>query len=163
MNIRVRIFILTFFVITAFILISPESGRAQSEALLSAGQTVYVPASTSVYIRRRGMEMDMVVTLIVRNIDQKKPIRLISIDYYGHNGRLIENFLSGPYRLAPLTSHRILLDSPGEKKRTGGVCFIVKWESVDGKVNAPLMESIMIGTESTQGISFTKQGIVLRD
>ncbi|MDF1591164.1 MAG: DUF3124 domain-containing protein [Desulfobacterales bacterium] len=49
-----------------------------------------------------------------------------------------------------------------ETDKTGGsgANFIVKWES-DRFVNPPIIESVMIGTQRQQGISFTSRGQVI--
>jgi len=46
-----------------------------------------------------------------------------------------------------------------EDHRSGGsgANFIVEWES-DKPVNPPIVETIMIGTQDQQGISFTSRG-----
>ena len=56
---------------------------------------------------------------------------------------------------------------PGAGKRIkeffvggNGANFMVEWKS-DKFVNPPVVESIMIGTKSTQGVSFTSRGRVL--
>jgi hypothetical protein len=57
-----------------------------------------------------------------------------------------------PVRLPPLATHEILVD---ERDSLGGsgANFIVRWQS-DQEVNVPIIESVMIGTQSQQGISF---------
>ena len=58
--------------------------------------------------------------------------------------------------LKPLESIRYVIP---EKDKTGGsgANFIVEWKS-DKFVNPPIVESIMIGTQSQQGVSFTSRG-----
>jgi hypothetical protein len=43
-----------------------------------------------------------------------------------------------------------------------GANFLVKWQSA-AKVNPPLIEGVMIGTRSGQGISFVSRGQVIKD
>jgi len=46
-----------------------------------------------------------------------------------------------------------------EKDKSGGsgANFVVEWHS-DKPINRPIIESIMIGAQSSQGISFTSRG-----
>ncbi|MBU4263957.1 MAG: DUF3124 domain-containing protein [Proteobacteria bacterium] len=43
-----------------------------------------------------------------------------------------------------------------------GAKFLVRWQA-DKTVNAPLVETVMIGTKMQQGISFTSRAIVLKE
>jgi len=47
-----------------------------------------------------------------------------------------------------------------DKSGGSGANFIVAWKSKT-PVNPPIIESIMIGTQSQQGISFTSRGRVI--
>jgi len=51
-----------------------------------------------------------------------------------------------------------------EKESAGGsgANFIIKWKSA-GKVNPPIIEGVMIGTHSGQGISFLSRGRVIEE
>ena len=123
---------------------------------LSKGRLVYVPAYSHIYSGNRERPFLLAVTLSIRNIDPKHPIQITTVDYYETQGRLIKKYLGSPATLAPLESIRYVIP---EKDKTGGsgANFLVKWES-DGFVNPPIIESIMIGTQSQQGVSFTSRG-----
>ncbi len=56
----------------------------------------------------------------------------------------------------PLESLRYIIPESDESGGSGAN-FIVEWHS-DKPVNRPIIESIMIGTKSSQGISFTSRG-----
>ncbi|MFZ5563764.1 MAG: DUF3124 domain-containing protein, partial [Thermodesulfobacteriota bacterium] len=66
---------------------------------------------------------------------------------------------SSPVTLKPLESLRYVVP---ERDTSGGsgANFIVEWKA-DKPVNPPIVESIMIGTQVQQGISFTSRGQVL--
>ncbi|MBU1196260.1 MAG: DUF3124 domain-containing protein [Proteobacteria bacterium] len=123
---------------------------------LSKGQLVYVPAYSHIYIGNREKPFLLTVTLSIRNIDPNHPIRLTLIDYYETQGALLKKHIDKPVTLKPLESLRYVIP---EKDKTGGsgANFMIKWQS-DEFVNAPVIESIMIGTQSQQGISFTSRG-----
>jgi hypothetical protein len=84
------------------------------------------------------------------------PIEITLVDYYETQGKLLNKYIETPVILKPLESLRYIIP---EKDKSGGsgANFIVEWHS-DKPVNRPIIESIMIGTQSTQGISFTSRG-----
>lgn len=123
---------------------------------LSKGQTVYVPAYSHIYIGNKASPYLLTVTLSIRNIDPSRPITLQAVEYYGSQGKLIKQYLGKPKQIAPMAADRHVVLSQ-EKEGGSGANFIVKWSS-DTPVNPPIIESVMIGTQSQQGISFTSRG-----
>jgi len=69
--------------------------------------------------------------------------------------------LSQPKQLKPLVSKRYIIPE-GDKTGGSGANFIVVWKS-DQKVNPPIIEAVMIGTHSGQGISFASRGQVIKE
>ena len=134
----------------------PASLAAQSQASLSNGQTVYVPAYSHIYVGGKKRPFALAITLSIRNIDLNGDIRLREVNYYGSTGQLIESFLEGEAIVRPQESVRFVV---AEDDKGGGSSanFIVKWKSATA-VNPPIIESIMIGAQSSQGISFTSRG-----
>lgn len=109
-----------------------------------------------IYIGNNEKPFLLAVTLSIRNIDLKNQLKLKTIDYYETQGKLLKKYLDTPITLEPLESLRYII---AEKDKSGGsgANFIVKWES-DKFVNSPIVETIMIGARSTQGISFASRG-----
>jgi hypothetical protein len=136
---------------------------SESEVKLSKGQTVYIAAYPSVYINERGAEFQLTVTLSIRNTDPAHGITITSIKYYDPTGALVKDYLEAPKKLPSLASIRFLAERTKSKGDSCGPSFIVKWRSEDKEVNRPIIESIMIGTASTQGISFGSPGRVIND
>lgn len=126
---------------------------------LSKGQTLYVPAYSHIYIGNKANLYQLTVTLSIRNIDPQTPITLTGVDYYGTKGKLIKHYLDSPLVLPSLNATRYVILSR-DKEGGSGANFIVKWTS-KGQANPPIVESIMIGTQSQQGISFTSRGQVI--
>ncbi len=126
---------------------------------LSNGQKIYVPAYSHIYIGNNEKPFLLTVTLSIRNTDSKYQIKIISVDYYQSQGTLLKKYLDNPVTLNPLGSLRYVIP---HKDKTGGsgANFIVEWKS-GNFVNPPIVESIMITTESQQGISFTSRGQVI--
>ena len=128
---------------------------------LSAGQTVYVPIYSHIYSGAKARPFDLAATLSIRNTNLKSSISLVSVKYYDSEGRLVKDYLAAPVGLNALASTRYII---AESDRAGGsgANFIVIWQS-EKPVNPPIIEGVMIGTHSGQGISFVSRGQVIAD
>jgi hypothetical protein len=124
------------------------------------GQTIYVPVYSHIYSGDRATPFLLTVTLSIRNIDPNHQIKITAVDYYETQGKLLKRYIDKPTTLNPLETLRYVIP---EKDKSGGsgANFIVRWES-DKFVNPPIVETIMIGTQNQQGISFTSSGRVIR-
>jgi hypothetical protein len=130
--------------------------NAQHVPGLSKGQTIYVPAYSHIYIGNKERPFLLTVTLSIRNIDPKHEIKITTVDYYETQGKMLKKNIDRPVVLQPLESLRYVLP---EKDKSGGsgANYIVEWQA-ETLVNPPIVETIMIGTQSQQGISFTSRG-----
>jgi hypothetical protein len=130
--------------------------HAEDTTGLSKNQMIYVPAYSHIYIGDNERPFLLTVTLSIRNIDPKHRIKITRVDYFESQGKLLKKYLNKPVTLNPLESVRYVVP---ESDKTGGsgANFMVEWKS-DDFVNPPIAESIMIGTQSQQGISFTSRG-----
>jgi len=128
---------------------------------LSAGQTVYVPIYSHIYSGVKGRPFDLAATLSIRNTNPQNPITLVSVKYYDSDGKLVEDYLKKPKQLNALVSTRYII-TEDDKAGGSGANFIVVWKS-DRKVNPPIIEAVMIGTHSGQGISFLSRGRVIKE
>jgi hypothetical protein len=135
--------------------------QAASAIQLWDRQTVYVPVYSHIYYGDKQGSINLTTTLSVRNTDPARPITLLAVSYHDSNGKLVRNYLDKPLELGPLAATYFLVK---ESDASGGdtPCFLVKWKSA-AKVNAPLIEGVMIGTASTQGISFVLPGQVIAE
>ncbi len=134
----------------------PQKARAGECPSLREGQTVYVPAYSHIYFGNRERPFLLTVTLSIRNVDPVQPLSLTRIDYYATEGKLIRKYLDRPLTLGPLASIRYVVPQKDEAGGSGAN-FMVEWRA-EKAVNPPLIESVMIGAESQQGISFTSRG-----
>lgn len=134
---------------------------APSEIRLSKGQTVYVPVYSNVFSGPRKLPFQLAATLSIRNTDLSATFRVTSIDYYDTNGRLVRRYLEKPLVVGPLASANVHIE---EKDVSGGfgANFIVRWDA-DRIINAPVIECVMIGATSGQGISFVSPGQEIRE
>lgn len=128
---------------------------------LSAGQTLYVPIYSHIYSGVKGRPFDLAATLSIRNTNPRNPITLVSVKYYDSDGKLVEDYLKKPKQLNALVSTRYII-TEDDKAGGSGANFIVVWKS-DQKVNPPVIEAVMIGTHSGQGISFLSRGRVIKE
>jgi hypothetical protein len=145
-----------FILLLSLCFFSPQTVYADKKVELSDGQTIYVPAYSHIYIGNREQLFLLTVTLSIRNIDPKHQIKITLVDYYETQGKLLKKYVEKPVILKPLESLRYIIP---ERDTSGGsgANFIVEWKS-DKFVNLPIVESIMIGTQNQQGISFTSRG-----
>lgn len=138
-----------------------SSSHADSGISLSTGQTVYVPIYSHIYSGLKGNPFSLAATLSIRNTDLKHSITLVSIKFYDSDGKLVKEYLDKPSELKAMASTRYILPE-GDTTGGSGANFLVKWKS-QTKVNPPLIEGVMIGTRSGQGISFVSRGQVINE
>jgi len=144
----------------SFCLLAAIPVQAEGQVVLSKGQTIYVPAYSHIYSGNREKPFLLAITVSIRNIDPKNPIQITTVDYYETQGKLLKHYLEKPAALAPLGSLRYIVPE-GDKTGGSGANFVVEWKS-DKPVNPPIIECVMIGTQSQQGISFTSRGQVIQ-
>ena len=152
----------TQFLLLALLALFPAisgSAHAADEIALAKGQTIYVPAYSHIYVGDREQPFLLTVTLSFRNVDTRHKVTLTAVDYYDTKGRLLKKYLPQPLVLNPLESTRYVV--PQQDKTGGsGANFLVEWRA-EQPVNPPLVEAVMIGAASQQGISFTSRGQVI--
>jgi hypothetical protein len=143
-------------VIVALAMLFMMAGHASAQAATKKEQTVYVPAYPHVFMGPKGTTFDLTVTLVIRNTDFKIPISVTAVDYYDTDGKLTKRYLPAPVKLNPMGSTHVLIT---EKDTSGGIGsnFIVRWRA-EREVNIPVIEAVMIGGKSGQGISFISEG-----
>lgn len=119
---------------------------------LAAGQTLYVPVYSHVYWGPKAKAFDLACTLSIRNVDLSSAITVFAVDYYDTAGSFVRSHLDAPLVLGPLQTVDYYIE---ERDTTGGsgANFIVRWRA-DRAVNVPVVETVMIGVYSSQGISF---------
>jgi hypothetical protein len=146
------------------VLLSPLlSGRATATDAerLSSGETVYVPVYANVFSAPKAIPFPLATILSVRNTDPARSITLTAADYYDTQGKLLRRYVEKAQSLAPLATTTIYL--PAEEPGGGvGANFLVRWSAAQS-VNAPIVECVMLGTKSGQGISFVSPGQVIRE
>ncbi len=139
-----------------FLLFAPCALLASEPFPPAAEQRVYVPAYSHIYHGNKEIPLLLSITLSIRNIDPRHSLTVTTVDYYETQGKLLKHFLAEPVVLSPMGSTRFIVP---QKDTTGGsgANFIVSWKAKE-KINPPIIESVMIGTQSQLGISFTSRG-----
>ena len=134
---------------------------AGSDIVLSAGQTVYVSIYSHIYSGLKGRPFSLAATLSIHNTDPKHSITLVSVKFYDSDGKLVKEYLDRPGELKAMASTRYIL-TEADTGGGSGANFLVKWKAKTN-VNQPIIEGVMIGTRSGQGISFVSRGQVIKD
>ena len=147
---------------------APPAAQTQAErwrgvewpAEAVAGAVVYVPVYSHIYHQDGTRQIDLAATLSIRNTDPERSITVASVAYYDSDGRLMRDRLDRPLVLAPLGTRSFVVQ---EQDRTGGsgANFLVTW-SASASVSEPLVETVMISTASSQGLSFVGEGRTVR-
>ncbi len=141
--------------------ILPGLGSANSNQIMSIGQSVYVPVYSHIYHGDKEKKFNLTATLSIRNTNLEKDIMLHSIDYFDSNGQLLKSYLEAPVILKKFSTIRYVIKAK-DKSGGSGAKFIVRWKS-KARSNAPLIEAIMISTQSGQGISFVSRGQAIHE
>ncbi|MDD3311093.1 DUF3124 domain-containing protein [Pseudodesulfovibrio sp.] len=134
------------------------AGRALRHA---TGQEVYVPVYSHVYQGIKSRPYNLSALLSIRNVDHTGSIAITSIKYYDDHGKMMKEYLAKPVTIGPMGTYEVHL--PERDQQGGsGANFTVKWAATR-PVTAPVIQSVMIGTASTQGISFVCDGVVIEE
>lgn len=134
------------------------SGSEIPTEIVVAGQAVYVPIYSHIYVQG-GKPYLLEATLSIRNSDPNTNITISSVRYYDTKGKLIRSYLEKSLRLMPFSTAEFLVE---QKKTEGGsgANFIVEWVS-DAQVNQPVIEAVMVGIEGQTSVSFVRSGIAI--
>jgi hypothetical protein len=155
---RTQTFLCFVLLFCILLLICPGKGDASPAAnALTSGQMLYVPAYSHIYSGNSEKPFLLTVILSIRNTNLTEEITVTTADYYETQGKKLRPFVTAPVILKPLESIRYVIP---EKDKSGGsgANFIVKWQAAK-PVNQPVVETIMIGTQTQQGISFTSRAV----
>ncbi|QDV23064.1 DUF3124 domain-containing protein [Aureliella helgolandensis] len=124
------------------------------------GQVVYVPAYSHIY-HSGGKPYLLTITLSVRNTSLEDAIVVESIRYFDTKGKEVKSYLTKSVRLPALGTTEIIV-TRDDVSGGSGANFLVEWYA-NKPVTAPIVEAVMIGTNSQQGISFALRGSVISE
>lgn len=130
------------------------------EKKIVIGQTIYVPVYSHIYYEDQQRILYLAATLSIRNTDLAKPMIITSVRYYDTGGKLVKQYLPRPVQLGGLASTDFVIDLR-DTSGGSGANFIVEWVA-ETEISEPVVEAVMIGTESNRGISFISPGRVIK-
>ena len=123
-------------------------------------ELVYIPIYSDIYFVDSRHTFSLTATLSIRNTSFKDSIYVFAIDYYNSGGEKVRRYNESTLLVKPLESIEFVVEN---KDDTGGVGanFVVEW-GAKPEAQRPYFQGVMIGTTGQQGISFTTEGIVIR-
>jgi len=130
---------------------------ATNNLQVATGQRVFVPAYAEIFHSNGNRTLPLTVTLAIHNTDDSHPIIIRSVRYYGTDGTLIREFIEQAVVLSPLATTPFVV---AENRGGFGANFLVEWVAEE-PVFEPVIEAVMVNTESQQGISLVSLGRVL--
>jgi hypothetical protein len=124
---------------------------------LNHSEEVYVPVYSDIYHLNGERKFLLTVTLSIRNVMADESIFIGKADYYDSEGKLIRSYAEKTIELKPLQSIEFIVEQDDEDGGAGAN-FIVSWGG-NSSLNPPVIQAVMIGTSSQQGISFVTDGV----
>ncbi len=149
------------FALSAIIVITFSHLCYTAEPEMSSGQLLYVPAYSHIYSGDHENKFLLSVTLSIRNTDTKYSMQVTSVAYYNSKGKIIRTYLKKPLSLKPLETVRYVV-ATNDNRGGSGASFLVRWNA-KRRISVPIVESVMIGTQYQQGVSFTSRGQAIND
>lgn len=119
--------------------------------------SVYVPAYTQLPVGAGAFNVDLAVTLSIRNTSADSVLTIRKIDFFGTSGKLLETYLTMPIGLRPYGTVNLFISAMDRRGGSGGN-FVVDWAG-DDKSNEPLIEAIMLGEFAGRAYSFVSRGV----
>lgn len=135
--------------------------NANPPVQLSKGATVYVSIYSHIYAGPKRIIYNLAAMLSIRNTDPKFQITIMKADYYNSEGKMVKKYLKEPLTLDPLATKEFYIQEY-DTSGGSGANFIVTWSSKE-TVNKPIIEGIMTGLRSGQGISFRCPGQEIKE
>ena len=118
------------------------------------GQVLYLPVYSNIPNPEMGEKYDMSAFLSIHNTDFYNTVKVTKVLFFDNDGKLISSFLKNDSILNPLGAVNYYI--PTSDQSGTGANFIVEWIA-DSLVTEPLIESVMVGFTSGQGVSFISQ------
>lgn len=84
-----------------------------------------------------------------------------TVRYFDTKGKEVKSYLDKPVRLPALGTTEVLVERD-DASGGSGANFLVEWYA-NNPVTEPIIEAVMIDTNSQQGISFARRGSVISE
>ncbi len=122
-------------------------------------ETVYVPIYSDIYFMTGERRFLLTATLSIRNTSLRDELFVNSVDYYDSAGILLKKYLAKTLIVKPLSSIEFVVENR-EDRGGAGANFIVAW-GTNAPALQPVIQAVMIGTVSQQGISFVTESVTI--
>lgn len=119
--------------------------------------SIYVPAYAHLPVGAGAFNVDLSVTLSIRNTSPSKVMVVRKIEFFDTSGKLIESYLSTPIGLRPYGTVNLFISVMDRRGGSGGN-FVVDWGG-DSQMSEPVIEAIMLGEFGGRAYSFVSRGI----
>ena len=119
--------------------------------------THYVPVYMQLPVGAGAINVNLSVTLSVRNTSPDSVIAIRNVNFYDTNGALLQPFLLSPIGIRPYGTVNFFVSVLDQRGGSGGN-FIVEWEGA-ASASEPVVEAIMLGDVGGRAYSFISRGI----
>jgi hypothetical protein len=122
------------------------AAAAMDEAVLSKGQTLYLPIYSDIWHGDRVVDgryplKNQVSALVsIRNTSLKSSIRVTSAKYFSTDGKLLKQYVGAPKTIGPMGTYELFVEKQ-EAKGGSGANFVIQWEA-GAPTNPPVVEAI---------------------
>ena len=143
-----------------------DANWAKNKSEVKPGSTfqggwMYLPVYSHIYSGTKKSSLLLTATISIRNTSTSEPIVLFEATYYDTYGEIVREYLPHAIELAPLETVELVVNQSDESGGSGAN-FLFHWGG-DSLASKPLIESVMISTESSQGISFTSRAVEIEN
>lgn len=147
-------------------LISSGVATAQEGRAPSKGQTLFLPIYSHMLYGNLGKSGKASYVLLsalvsIRNVDARRPLRILSAKYYDTHGKLLGERLPAPVVLPPLGTQELFVEL-NDASGGSGANFVLRWEA-DAPVNPPLVEALHANMDGGKAVIFMTQSVPLAD
>jgi hypothetical protein len=134
--------------------------KESSTAKKIRGQVLYLPVYSNIPYFEGDRKLDLSAVVAIHNTDLEHRMTITKVLFFDNDGKLVLNCLNRDSIIQPLGATNFFI--PERDKSGTGTNLIIEWVS-DTLINEPLVESIMLGSASSQGISFSSSGRIIRE
>ncbi|AFM04194.1 Protein of unknown function (DUF3124) [Bernardetia litoralis DSM 6794] len=122
---------------------------------LAFGQLLYIPVYSEIYSIGHHRTERLSSTLSIRNVNPDGELYITRLEYYDTEGNILKEIKAAelPIKVNSLETKNHVIAMYDDRGGVGAN-FILEWRS-SKPIVAPMVETIMISTESNWGLSFT--------
>ncbi len=130
---------------------------------LGFGQLLYVPVYSEIYSIGHHRTERLSSTLSIRNVNPDGEFYITRLEYYDTEGNILKEIKASelPIKVNGLETKNHVIALYDDRGGVGAN-FVLEWRS-SKPIVAPMVETIMISTESNWGLSFTATSKTLKE